>query len=116
MATEHTSDGALVQVTERSPLLGESGAASLSVPQASSGNAADEVGGHDGVVYKVYASRYLILLFFTAMALHQSQIWITYGTIANETMAYYDVSSTQIDILAGWFNDVMQHHRTPCHT
>ncbi|XP_065175554.1 solute carrier family 49 member 4 homolog [Sycon ciliatum] len=52
--------------------------------------------------YRTYKSRFLVLFIFSLTAIQQDQIWITFGIIAKQTEDYYDVSSSEVDLLAAW--------------
>ena len=51
--------------------------------------------------YRAYPSRFIVLLFFSLAAMQQDQIWLTFGIIGQQTQDYYNVSSVQVDLLAG---------------
>lgn len=84
--------GTALQASERTPLLEESTGC-----EGGHGVLGVQVSGY----YREYPSRFIVLLLFSAMALQQVQLWITYGTVAEETMKYYNVSALQIDLLQG---------------
>ncbi|XP_065177837.1 solute carrier family 49 member 4-like [Sycon ciliatum] len=51
---------------------------------------------------KVYKRRFWVLFAFSLLSAQQSNIWLTYGVIPNETCDYYGVDSWQVDLLAAW--------------
>ena len=51
--------------------------------------------------YKVYPGRFYILTVFTLFALVQSLAWITFGTIPNESNAYFGLTEDDITLIAG---------------
>jgi len=52
--------------------------------------------------YRVYKRRWWVLFVFCLLALGQSMVWISFSPITKMTMAYYNCSETQVDLLLSW--------------
>ncbi|XP_065175556.1 solute carrier family 49 member 4-like isoform X2 [Sycon ciliatum] len=69
---------------------------------ASNGNDDTTTSTDSSQHYRTYKSRFLVLFIFLLTGIQQEQIWVTFGTIAKQTEDYYDVSSSEVDMLAAW--------------
>jgi len=54
----------------------------------------------ENTVYKVYPSRWWILVLFSVLSALQSVLWITYGAVADTSQQFYNRSPAEINFLA----------------